>query len=86
MTLANKVALVTGAAQGIGRACALALSEAGAHVIVADIDGKGAETVAERIMGGQRRALAVQADVGALDQIDRMVRQVSRQSGGSTLR
>jgi NAD(P)-dependent dehydrogenase (short-subunit alcohol dehydrogenase family) len=75
MTLANKVALVTGAAQGIGRACALALSEAGAHVIVADIDGKGAETVAERIMGGQRRALAVQADVGALDQIDRMVRQ-----------
>ncbi|MBS0640430.1 MAG: 3-oxoacyl-ACP reductase family protein [Acetobacteraceae bacterium] len=75
MILANKVALVTGAAQGIGRGCALALAEAGAHVIVADIDRAKAEAVAETIMGGQRRALAVQADVGDLDQIDRMVRQ-----------
>ena len=75
MTLANKVALVTGAASGIGRACALALSEAGAHVIVADIDAKGAEAVAEAIQSSQRKALAVQADVGDLGQIDRMVRQ-----------
>jgi len=75
MTLANKVALVTGAAQGIGKACALALAEAGAHVVVADIDGKGADAVAETIMAGQHRALALQADVGDLDQIDRMVRR-----------
>ena len=33
MTLSGKVALVTGAASGIGRACALALAEAGAHVV-----------------------------------------------------
>jgi NAD(P)-dependent dehydrogenase (short-subunit alcohol dehydrogenase family) len=75
MILANRIALVTGAAQGIGRGCALALAEAGAQVIVADIDLKGAEAVAETIMSSQRKALAVQADVGDLDQIDRMVRQ-----------
>jgi NAD(P)-dependent dehydrogenase (short-subunit alcohol dehydrogenase family) len=75
MNLANQVALVTGAGQGIGRASALALAEAGAHVIVADIAGQQAEAATEAIMSRQRRALAVQADVGDLRDIDRMVRQ-----------
>jgi len=73
MNLANHVALVTGAGQGIGRASALALAEAGAHVVVADIVGLDAESVAEVITTTQRRALAVQADVGDLREIDRMV-------------
>jgi NAD(P)-dependent dehydrogenase (short-subunit alcohol dehydrogenase family) len=75
MNLTNKVALVTGAGQGIGRATALALAEAGAHVVVADIAGQHATAVADTIMSTQRRALAVQADAGDLDQIDRMVRE-----------
>lgn len=75
MTLANKVAIVTGAGQGIGRACAVALAEAGAAVVVADIDAAAAEATAQAIQAGQRRALAVPADVGDLEQIDRMVRQ-----------
>lgn len=75
MDLANQVALVTGAAHGIGKASACALAEAGAHVIVADIDRAGAETTAESIAAGQHRAVAVQADVGDLSQIDRMVRE-----------
>jgi NAD(P)-dependent dehydrogenase (short-subunit alcohol dehydrogenase family) len=75
MDLTNQVALVTGAGQGIGKAAALALAEAGAHVVVADIAGQQAEQTAEAIMSGQRRALAVQADVGDLQDIDRMVRQ-----------
>jgi NAD(P)-dependent dehydrogenase (short-subunit alcohol dehydrogenase family) len=74
MSLTNQVALVTGAGQGIGRATALALAEAGAHVVVADIAGKQAEATTDAIMSTQRRALAVQADVGDLQDIDRMVR------------
>jgi len=74
MTLVNQVALVTGAAQGIGQACAQALAEAGAHVVIADIAGDKAEATAEAIQAGQRRALGIQADVGDVQDIDRMVR------------
>jgi len=75
MDLTNQVALVTGAAQGIGKASAIALAEAGAHVIVADIDRVKAEATAQTIAEGQRRAIAIQADVGDLREIDRMVRE-----------
>jgi NAD(P)-dependent dehydrogenase (short-subunit alcohol dehydrogenase family) len=75
MTLTNQVALVTGAGQGIGRATALALAAAGAHVIAADINDQNAEGTASAIMSTQRRSLGVQADVGDLRDIDRMVRQ-----------
>jgi NAD(P)-dependent dehydrogenase (short-subunit alcohol dehydrogenase family) len=75
MNLANQVALVTGAGQGIGKAAACALAEAGAHVVAVDIAGPHAEATTEAIMSTQRRALAVKADVGDLQDIDRMVRQ-----------
>ncbi len=75
MDLTNQVALVTGAAQGIGKASAIALAEAGADVIVADIDRAKAEATAKTITEGQRRAIAVQVDVGDLHEIDRMVRE-----------
>ncbi len=51
-TLAGRRALVTGAAAGIGAACARALADRGAHVIVADLDDVGAKQVADEI-GGQ---------------------------------
>src|SRR5271165_1870257 len=76
MTLAHRVALVTGAAQGIGKAAAQALAKAGATVVVADIAGDKAEAAAEEIRTTQRRALGVQADVGDVADIDRMVRRV----------
>jgi len=81
MSLANQVALVTGAGQGIGMASALALSAAGAHVVVADIAVEKARATADAIMSVQRRSLAVQADVGDLRDIDRMVRQVMQEFG-----
>jgi NAD(P)-dependent dehydrogenase (short-subunit alcohol dehydrogenase family) len=81
MNLANQVALVTGAGQGIGKASALALAAAGAHVVAADIAGQRADETAEAIMSLQRRALAVQADVGDLRDIDRMVHQALEKFG-----
>jgi pyridoxal 4-dehydrogenase len=54
----DRVAIVTGAAQGIGRAIADKLVEEGARVVVADINGEGAERAATELNG-----LAVQADV-----------------------
>ncbi len=75
MDLANQVALVTGAGQGIGQASARALAAAGAHVVVADIAANKAAETAEAIASRQQRALAVTADVGDLQEIDRMVRQ-----------
>ena len=81
MNLTNQVALVTGAGQGIGKASALALATAGAHVVAVDIDRQTAEATAEAIMSLQCRALAVQADVGDLQDIDRMVRQALQTFG-----
>jgi NAD(P)-dependent dehydrogenase (short-subunit alcohol dehydrogenase family) len=66
LDLTDQVALVAGAGQGIGRASALAVAEAGAHVVVADIAAPLADATTGVITSTQRRALAVQADVGDL--------------------
>jgi len=63
--LAGKVVLISGAASGIGRATAYRLAQEGAHVVIADINIKGAEEVAADIVKhfGFKRALAVSCDV-----------------------
>ena len=63
MRLADKVALVTGAARGIGRGIALRLADEGAHVIVAELDEDTAKTTVQEIVAKGRRALAVSCDV-----------------------
>jgi NAD(P)-dependent dehydrogenase (short-subunit alcohol dehydrogenase family) len=75
MELTDQIALVTGAGQGIGKGTALALARDGAHVAVVDINGQAAETTSSEIMAMGRQSLALQADVGNLQDIDRMVRQ-----------
>jgi len=72
MTLADKVAIVTGAGNGIGRAISLAMAEAGARVAAVDIDPAAAESTAAAVKDG----LAVRADVGDLAAIDKMVARV----------
>ena len=81
MLLTDKVALVTGAGSGIGRACAIALAEAGAHVVTVDINGKTAEGTAAAVSAFQRRGVAMQADVGDLHDIDRIVADTIKQFG-----
>jgi NAD(P)-dependent dehydrogenase (short-subunit alcohol dehydrogenase family) len=81
MLLNDKVALITGAGQGIGEACVVALSEAGATVIVADIDSAKATKVADAIASHQRPALAVSVDVGDVASIQSMVDRVMEKFG-----
>ena len=61
MQLSNRVAFVTGAGSGIGRAGAMALAAQGARVVVSDLDGQAARAVADAIAaaGGQAEALAL---------------------------
>ncbi len=63
MDLNGKTALVTGASQGIGRACALVLAEAGADVVVASRNLERLEQVAEEVRALGRKALAVALDL-----------------------
>ena len=74
--LADRVAIVTGAGHGIGRATALALARAGAQVAAADVDGKAARATADAMAALGVRGLALEIDVGDLSAIDRLVEQV----------
>jgi len=65
ITLQNKTALVTGASRGIGRATALALAEAGAHVLIHyGRSVQQAESLAAEIQAKGRRADVISADLG----------------------
>ncbi len=71
----NKIAIVTGAGRGIGRAIALQLAKQGAHVLVSDIDPESACSVAREIQALGRRSMAVRTDVSDEPQVQMMVRQ-----------
>lgn len=78
---AGKVAAVTGAANGIGRACALALADAGADVAVLDIEGGPLREVAREIEARGCRSLAVVGDLADLATVQSSFRQVVDQLG-----
>ena len=83
--LARRVALVTGAAHGIGKAVSMRLaSEGGAHVVVADIDGEGAREVSEKINKtcGQGRAIACRMDVTSEREVADAFQQLRLAYGG----
>jgi NAD(P)-dependent dehydrogenase (short-subunit alcohol dehydrogenase family) len=78
-SLEGKRVLVTGAAQGLGAATARALAEAGAHVIVGDLNEQGARRVAESLADG---ALAIGFDVGDERQVEQAMQQIAERHGG----
>jgi rhamnulose-1-phosphate aldolase/alcohol dehydrogenase len=82
--LAGKVAIITGAASGIGRACAERFAEEGAHVVVTDVDVALAEEVANGIVAkhGLRRAIALRLDVSSEEEVERAYAQTLAAYGG----
>lgn len=80
--LKDKVIIVTGAAQGIGRATARRLAEEGAIVVAADRNLAGAQQTAEEIVAQQGRALALPLDVTSRESWAECVSRVVEKQGG----
>ena len=80
-SLKDKVAIVTGASRGIGKAIALAFADAGADVVAADILIPEMEAVAAEIRAKGRRALAIKTDVSSKQDVDNMMSQTLKEFG-----
>ena len=81
MRLQDKVALITGAASGIGRESALRFAAEGAQVVAVDVDAGGADAVAKEITGSGGQAIGVQADVADAGACERMVAAAEEEFG-----
>ncbi|MDA8100558.1 MAG: 3-oxoacyl-[acyl-carrier-protein] reductase [Nitrospiraceae bacterium] len=81
MSLSGKTALVTGAAQGIGRDIALALATDGADVAICDVNLEAAQKTAGDIEAKGRKALALKANVAASAEVTAMIDQVVEKFG-----
>lgn len=73
MKLENKVAVITGAASGIGKEIALLYAEEGASVVVSDMNEAGAQDVVKEIEGNGGKAIAVAANVSKEDDVQNMI-------------
>ncbi len=80
-SLAGRVAVISGAAQGLGQATALALARHGSDTVLVDRNLAGAEATAERIRGLGRRAVALGTDVSNPDAVDELFRRVDTEFG-----
>lgn len=78
---ANKVTVVTGAAQSIGYECSAAFARAGAQVVITDIDGDKAETAARGLRNEGLSAVAFSLDVREPAQMAKVVQQVAERFG-----
>lgn len=79
--LKDKVAVVTGAGAGIGRAIATVLAEEGAHVYVTDVDGASATAAAEGLQGRGLSATALAVDVSRGQDVNALIREVEKGFG-----
>ncbi len=80
--LDGKIAIITGAASGIGKATAQRVAAEGAQTVVADLNAAGARDVAAKIAAAGGEATAVQADLGEVDSVRAMVEAAVTTYGG----
>ncbi|MDD5207075.1 MAG: SDR family oxidoreductase [Desulfobacterales bacterium] len=80
--LDGRVAVVTGSGQGLGKWIALGLAEAGAAVLVADVNPKSATSTAQEIMRKGGRSVSMEVDVGDIDAVSRMMELAVEELGG----
>ena len=74
MRLANKVAIITGAGSGIGRASAYLFAREGARIVVADIDDAGGEETVTNIKAGGGEAIFAHTDVSLASDVEHLVK------------
>jgi len=79
--LSGKVVLVSGAASGLGKAMSMALAEAGANAVLADLNEEGAQATASDIESLGRKAVPVRCDVSRPDQIRSMFARIDDEFG-----
>ena len=83
MKLQGKVALVTGASRGIGKAIAIALANEGAFIVVNYFsNADAAYAVVQTIRAAGSEAMAIQADISDIDAIDKMMAEIIEKKGG----
>src|SRR5262245_51635368 len=79
--LDGRIAVVTGAAAGLGRGIALLYAAEGANVAIVDKNAEGAERVADAVAGKGRRSLAIGADVGEEEAVERAFARIGESLG-----
>ena len=81
MSFANKIAVVTGAGMGIGRAIARQMAEQGATVVIVDINGKSADAVAKELTDSGRKARSCHLDITKPKDVDKAMQNIINEYG-----
>ncbi len=81
MSMSGKVALVTGAASGIGRATALKFAEKGAKVVISDMNEEGGQETVKMIQGAGGDATFIKTDVTDADSVENLIKTVEATYG-----
>jgi NAD(P)-dependent dehydrogenase (short-subunit alcohol dehydrogenase family) len=80
--LTDKVAIITGGGDGIGKGIALTYARFGAHVVIADRNGTAGEAVAAQVRASGRKGLSITTDIRNRDQVAAMVQRTVAELGG----